>query len=103
MERRNLSALCAGTAGYLAGRRSRTAGGDRRATETWFSSERARITGPWRGVATLALGRRMPLLAILSARARTGGAPAVAGALCLIANQIPGSRAHPTDANQQPT
>jgi hypothetical protein len=51
----------------------------------------------------VALGRRMPLLAILPARAWTGGAPAVAGALRLIANQFPGSMAHPTLAKQQPT
>ena len=62
----------------------------------------AELRRPRRSVATLAVGRGLPFLAVLSACPRTRRTAPAAGALCLIAQQIAGSRACPVLAQQQP-
>src|SRR5689334_8681041 len=100
MERRNLPAVCVGSAGRLAGGRSWSAAGDRRTTGSRVTPYRGRVAAPGRSVAPLALGCRLPVLAGLSACPRTRCAAPAAGALCLITEKIAGQGTCPTPADQ---
>ena len=71
VERRNLSALCVGSAGHLARRRSRSAACDGRTAGSRVAAWRGRFAAPRRSVATLAVDRGLPFLAVLSACTRT--------------------------------
>src|SRR5207248_7206114 len=102
MERRDLSALCVGPAGYLARRRSRSAACDGRTAGSRLAACRGRVAVPRRSVATLAVGRGLPFLAVLSACPRTRRPAPGPGALCLIAQQIAGSGPCPAPAEQRP-
>ena len=83
VERRNLSALRARPSRCLAGRRSGSAGRDRRSSGLRLASGRGRDAPARRGVAALALGRRVSFLAVLPPHPRPDGAPPAARALCL--------------------
>src|SRR5215469_12738820 len=83
VERRNLSAFRAGAPGRLAGRGSRPAGGDHRAAGSRITPERTRTAATRRSVATVAIGRHLPLLAVLSSHALPDGTAVAAGTLRL--------------------